>query len=67
MHVLNRDKGGYIVPVDWTSNHIPSKLLNGKGGSMSIYGMNVDFKVDSFADYMKQMASAEKNIASEII
>ena len=34
---------------------------------MSIYGMNVDFKVDSFADYMKQMASAEKNIASEII
>ena len=66
MHVLNRDKGGYLVPVDWTSNFMPSKLLNGKGGSMSVYGMNVDFKVDSFADYMKQMASAEKNIANVI-
>lgn len=67
MHVLNRDKGGYIVPVDWTSNYIPSKLLNGKGGSMSVYGMKVDFKVDSFADYLKLMASAEKDITSVII
>ena len=37
MHVLNRDKGGYLVPVDWTSNNIPSKLLNGKGGSLCQY------------------------------
>ncbi|MBQ6750815.1 MAG: hypothetical protein IJR02_08655 [Bacteroidaceae bacterium] len=67
MHVLNRDKGGYIVPVDWFSNVMPSKILNGKGGSMSIYGMNVNFKVNSFDDYMKQMASAEKKIKSVII
>ncbi len=67
MHVFNRDKGGYIVPVDWTSNYIPSKLLNGKGGFMSVYGMKVDFNVDSFADYLKQMASAEKNITSVIV
>ena len=67
MHVLNRDKGGYIVPVDWTSNYMPSKILNGKGGSMSVYGMKVDFKADSFADYMKLMTSAEKNITSVII
>ena len=62
MHVLKRDKGGYVVPVDWTSTRLLSKTLNGQGGVMSIYGMDVSFKAKSFEDYYYQMTSSEQKM-----
>ena len=51
MHVLDLKKGGFVVPVDWNSMRFPTKTLKGMGGEMSIYGMNVGYKAESFEDY----------------
>ena len=66
MHVLNRENGGYIVPIDWTSPKLPSKKLNGKGGDMSIYGMDVCFNADSFEDYFSNMVRSEQKILNKL-
>ena len=66
MHVLDRKKGGYIVPVDWASSKLPSKTLKGQGGIMSIYGMDVCFKAESFKDYYSSMALSEQEIINNL-
>ena len=66
MHVLDRENGGYIVPIDWTSPKLPSKKLNGKGGDMSIYGMDVCFNADSFEDFFSNMVHSEQKILNKL-
>ena len=66
MHVLDLKKGGFIVPVDWKSMRFPTKTLKGMGGEMSIYGLNVSFKAESFEDYNSRMAISEQMIINEI-
>jgi 5-methylcytosine-specific restriction endonuclease McrBC regulatory subunit McrC len=66
MHVLNRKKGGYVVPVDWASSKLPSKTLKGQGGIMSIYGMDVAFKAESFENYYSNMALSEQEIINNL-
>jgi len=67
MHILDREEGGFIVPVDWDSMKIPSKTLNGKGGTMSVYGMNVAYKANCFIDFSKHMENEEINIKEDIL
>ena len=66
MHVLNRCKGGYIVPVGWSSPQLPSKWLNGLGGLLSIHGMNVCSKAVSFDDFCSQMGISEQRMIGEL-
>jgi 5-methylcytosine-specific restriction endonuclease McrBC regulatory subunit McrC len=66
MHILNLRKGGFIVPVDWNSMRFPTKTLKGMGGDMSIYGLDVGFKAESFENYNSRMAISEQLIINEI-
>ena len=67
MHVLDRKMGGYIVPVDWTSSRLPSKTLKGKGGVMSVYGMDVTFTTNSFVAYSNYMDQKQEELKKDII
>ena len=66
MHVLDLKKGGFVVPVDWNSMRFPTKTLKGMGGEMSIYGMNVGYKAESFEDYNFKMVLSEQMIIDEL-
>ena len=66
MHVLDLEKGGFVVPVDWNSMIFPTKTLKGMGGDMSIYGLDVGFKAESFENYNSRMAISEQLIINEI-
>ena len=66
MHVLDLRRGGFIVPVDWKSMRFPTKTLKGMGGDMSIYGLDVGFKAESFEDYNSKMAISEQIIINEL-
>lgn len=66
MHVLDRKMGGYIVPVDWTSSRLQSKTLKGLGGIMSVYGMDVSFKAESFEDYCSKMILSEQKVLTNL-
>ena len=66
MHVLNLEKGGYIVPIDWEGKKMPTKTLKGKGGEMSVYGMNVSFRTGTFKDFSNHMNNAELLLKNEI-
>ncbi len=57
MHILNLQRGGFIVPKE-TANLTP-KNLNGVGGTMNIYGMTVNHEANSFLDYAKAMKNEE--------
>jgi thymidine kinase len=54
------------VPVDWNSLRFPTKTLKGMGGEMSIYGLNVGFKAETFEDYNSRMAISEQIIINEL-
>ena len=66
MHVLNRDFGGYVVPVKNRELPLAAKQLNGKGGSMAVYGMKIDNKTESFEDYLTRMEASEQDLIKEI-
>ncbi len=66
MHVLDRDFGGYVVPVKNKDFPIAVKQLNGKGGSMAVFGMRIDNKTDSFENYLAFMEASEQDLIKEI-
>ena len=66
MHVLDREFGGYVVPVKNEEFPLAAKHLNGKGGSMKVYGMKIDNKTDSFEDYLNHMETSEQELIKEI-
>lgn len=66
MHVLNRNKGGFVVPLEGRTKRLPVKVLNGMGGEMFVLGMNVNSQKDSFAEYILQMKETEITMQNEI-
>lgn len=66
MHVLDKDFGGYVVPVKNNTLPLKAKQLNGKGGSMAVYGMNVDNQAACFEDYLTLMEASEMELIQEI-
>ena len=67
MHVLDKEKGGYVVPVDWHGKKIPSKTLRGKGGEMSVFGMRVQQVMDDFLLFCRYMSVQEDKLKEDII
>lgn len=63
MHVMNLKKGGFIVPV---RSDIPSRTLNHDGGTMSVYGMAVDFCGGSYEEFCQHMADEEGKLYAAI-
>lgn len=66
MHVLDKAFGGYVVPVKNKEPRTSAKQLNGKGGLMSVFGMNIDCLADSFKDYLTCMEASERELVQEI-
>lgn len=66
MHVLDRDLGGFIVPVKSVTIPLAAKRLNGKGGLISVFGLDIDTQTDSFEDYINHMEASERNLIQEI-
>lgn len=64
MHILNLQRGGFIVPKE-TANLNP-KTLNGVGGEMNIYGMTVNHQTNSILDYAKAMKNEETAFLNKI-
>lgn len=67
MHILNLMKGGYVVPIDWKGMKPPTKTLNGMGGDMSIFGMDVSYNTNLYSDYSRYMKKVEEELKNEII
>lgn len=67
MHILDLKKGGYIVPVDWKGIKPPTKTLNGMGGDITVYGMNVSYVTNNYPDYSRYMEKAAEELKKEII
>ena len=67
MHIMDRNYGGYVVPVNNNSIPLTAKQLNGKGGTMFVYGMNINSQNGTFNDYLSYMEVAEKDLIQEIL
>ena len=63
MHIYDVERSGFIVPVRETSDFSLSRTLNGRGGTMSIWGMNVEQDCDSYIKYAERMMEEEKALA----
>ena len=66
MHIYDVERSGFIVPVKGASDFSLSRTLNGRGGTMSIYGMNVEKDCTSYLDYVERMVE-EEVILAELI
>lgn len=66
MHVLDKKSGGFIVPVSWTDKRSPSQTLNGIGGTISVWGLNVKKESASYSDFIRYMKEEEERIKKEI-
>lgn len=58
MHVFNASQSGLIVPSNKTGLLEQGEIVN--GGTMSLYGLCVNHKAESFLDYVKAMKAQEK-------
>ena len=59
MHILKLDMGGFVVPVPNGKGQIVAKILNGYGGQLSVFGMNVDQRCLTYSDYVGMMEMEE--------
>ena len=66
MHILDREQGGFVVPVDWNSEKPSMKTLNGKGGRLSVFGMDVSQQPGTFKEYCLFMALQENKLKFEL-
>lgn len=64
MHILNLQRGGFVVPNG--NNDLKTKSLNGLGGNMHIFGVNVLHNTADFAAYVAQMSAVEKGLVLSI-
>lgn len=65
MYLYETDNGGFIVPVE-NSDIKTTRLLNGRGGIMSIIGMNVTANCNNFKEFCFHMAKEEKLLKQKI-
>lgn len=65
MHILKLNQGGFVVPVS-NSNQSVAKMLNGFGGQMSVFGMQVDQQCLTFNDFVAKMETEELRLQESI-
>lgn len=63
MHVLHLQQGGFIVPV---AARVPSRRLNGYGGSLAVYGLDVCHQCDSYKAFCDAMRDQEHKLYQRI-
>lgn len=66
LHILKLIHGGFIVPVSNNLKQTLAKTLNGFGGQLSIFGLNVDGQAKSFNEYSTEMKKEEERLLSFI-
>ena len=66
MHVLKLDRGGFVVPVSNDEKQLTTKLLNGYGGQMSVFGLRVDHQSPSFSCFVNKMKMEESRLQESI-
>lgn len=64
MHILNVWTGGFLVPVK--TDRQRTKTLNGRSGTIGIFGVNVNHNTSSFNDYMTKMSIEEQALVQQI-
>lgn len=57
-------RGGFIVPK--VNNDLKPKCLNGLGGNMHIFGVNVLRNTVDFATYVAEMRQVENGLVNNI-
>ena len=62
LHILKLTYGGFIVPISKSVKQTMAKTLNGFGGQISIFGLNVDVQTNTFNEYVKEMKQEEKKL-----
>lgn len=65
MYLYKADKGGFIVPVE-NSDITTTRPLNGRGGTMSIIGINVAANCNCFKDFCTYTANEEELLKEKI-
>ena len=66
MHLYDADRSGFIVPVCFPSDMKTTRSLNGRGGTMSIIGMNVATVCRNFKEFSSHMVQEEKLLIKRI-
>lgn len=66
MHLYDTGRSGFIVPVCIPSDMKTTRSLNGRGGTMSIIGMNVATICKNYNEFSSHMAQEEKLLIKKI-
>lgn len=65
MYLMQKQHGGFIVPARYKTFARQEGTLNGYGGDITVYGLQVAHKVASFSDYCQAMKEAEWRLLSK--
>lgn len=66
MHILKLNHGGFVVPVSNSDNQPVAKMLNGYGGLMSVFGLQVDHHCSSYSCFVNKMEMEESRLQESI-
>lgn len=68
MHILGLQKGGFVVPVEWSAKAFSdkTKTLKGFGGQLAVYGMKISHEAKSFYDFISRMHVEEELLLNSL-
>ncbi len=67
MTALHVDRGGFVAPLEKRQTKIPTSHLNGRPGTLSIFGIEISKSVSSYADFCKEMKKMEISFVESLI
>lgn len=66
MTALKAHKGGFISPLNHQQVQPPTKTLKGSSATLSIYGIEICKKVNTYADFCQKMKENEKKFIASL-
>lgn len=63
MHIFGVLQGGFIVPV---YHNLETKTLNGFGGEIGVWGIDVAFQTQSFLEYCNRISKSEQMLKERL-
>ena len=66
MYMTQSKHGAFISPFQKRHEDYVSGVLNGYGGGVTLFGINIPAEASSFEDFVKQMGESEKEIETKL-
>ena len=67
MNPLHASRGGFVVPLEKKQDKVPTSHLSGRNSILSLFGIEISKKTDSYSDFCEEMESKERTFVNSLL